>query len=113
MIHLELDCETLCEDKASVSCLYFLWNELWLFLNIGNEYLAYNIFMSHIRAVERRVHGLTHLYWTCWKNQTEASLLYTQQVSDQHEWTLIIMIAWQYLSVIELPSNQDVWGPNF
>ncbi|XP_077080552.1 uncharacterized protein LOC143732951 [Siphateles boraxobius] len=34
--------------------------------------------LSH-RAVERRVHGLTHLYWTCWKNQTEASLLYTQQ----------------------------------
>ncbi|XP_039542389.1 uncharacterized protein LOC120489549 [Pimephales promelas] len=40
--------------------------------------------LSH-RAVERRVHGLTHLYWTCWKNQTEASLLYTHQVSDQHE----------------------------
>ncbi|KAK7146462.1 hypothetical protein R3I93_014037 [Phoxinus phoxinus] len=34
--------------------------------------------LSH-RAVERRVHGLTHLYWTCWKSQTEASLLYTQQ----------------------------------
>ncbi|CAM4714274.1 unnamed protein product [Leuciscus chuanchicus] len=34
---------------------------------------------SHVRAVERRVYGLTHLYWTCWKNQTEASLLYTQQ----------------------------------
>ncbi|XP_051760309.1 uncharacterized protein LOC127518043 isoform X2 [Ctenopharyngodon idella] len=33
---------------------------------------------SH-RAVKGRVHGLTHLYWTCWKNQTEASLLYTQQ----------------------------------
>ncbi|XP_058641309.1 uncharacterized protein LOC131546031 isoform X2 [Onychostoma macrolepis] len=37
--------------------------------------------LSHsITAVERRgEQGLTRLYWTCWKNQTEASLLYTQQ----------------------------------
>ncbi|KAK2899049.1 hypothetical protein Q8A67_010467 [Cirrhinus molitorella] len=37
--------------------------------------------LSHsITAVERRgAHGLTRLYWTCWKNQTEASLLCTQQ----------------------------------
>ncbi|XP_043103913.1 protein SFI1 homolog isoform X2 [Puntigrus tetrazona] len=37
--------------------------------------------LSHgITEVERRgEQGLTRLYWTCWKNQTEASLLYTQQ----------------------------------
>ncbi|XP_042618817.1 uncharacterized protein LOC122145964 [Cyprinus carpio] len=37
--------------------------------------------LSHsIRAVERRgERGLTRRYWTCWTNQTEASLLCTQQ----------------------------------
>lgn len=70
--------------EMSCDCFWILVISIWLIIS--------DIFMSHIRAVERRVHGLIHLYWTCWKNQTEASLLYTQQVSDQHEWTLICLL---------------------
>ncbi|XP_009302539.1 uncharacterized protein [Danio rerio] len=34
--------------------------------------------LSH-RALDKGVHGLIYLYWSSWKNQTEASLLYTQR----------------------------------
>ncbi|XP_067269233.1 uncharacterized protein [Pseudorasbora parva] len=66
-------------EGRGVSRTFHHWVRVYQKGQKSSQHRQTQLSHSRIRAVERRVQRLTHLYWTCWKNQTEASLLYTQQ----------------------------------